>query len=290
MEAPFRRQVQAMRAAGFRDIYIFGTAGEGYAVDSAQFRAISEVFLDEMRGDEMRPQIGVIALSTAGYIERLSVAYKLGCRMFQISLPCWHALNDAELMRFFHDVCGAFPDAQFLHYNLDRAKRRLFAADYRRLCDEIPNLVAAKITGNDLDEAKKAMNLVPELQAFFTEPLFIRAAPHGPCSLLSAYAPLNPQRAKQLFETASAQRWNELESLEEAYKRLRAELFAPLGAQPRIDGAYDKLLARLGGHEMPLRLLSPYESATEAEFQACDAILRDRFPDWLAPSASSRLE
>ena len=34
-EAVFRREIQHAVAAGFRRIYVFGTAGEGYAVDSA---------------------------------------------------------------------------------------------------------------------------------------------------------------------------------------------------------------------------------------------------------------
>ena len=35
---------------GFRHVYVFGTAGEGYAVDTPRFRRVIEVFGDEMAG------------------------------------------------------------------------------------------------------------------------------------------------------------------------------------------------------------------------------------------------
>ena len=50
-EAVFRREIQHAVTAGFRQIYVFGTAGEGYAVDSARFRRVIEVFGDELARD-----------------------------------------------------------------------------------------------------------------------------------------------------------------------------------------------------------------------------------------------
>ena len=42
----------------------------------------------------------------------------------------------------------------------------------------------------------------------------------------------------------------------------------------RIDGAYDKIWIRLSGLEtMPLRLLSPYEGFTEAQYQ----VVKERY-------------
>ena len=149
-EEIFRREVR-MVLEQFNHLYIFGTAGEGYAVDTARFQQIVRVFHEETRGADVHPMVGVIALSTANVIERVAFAYETGFRVFQIALPAWGALNDREVMTFFQDVCGAFPAAQFLHYNLPRAKRLLTGADYRRLIDAVPNLVATKNTGLPLE-------------------------------------------------------------------------------------------------------------------------------------------
>ncbi len=113
----------------FNHLYIFGAAGEGYAVDTARFQQILRVFDGETRGENIHPMVGVIALSTANFVERIGYAYDVGFRVFQISFPFWGALNDQELMTFFRDLCGAFPHAQFLRYNLPCTKRVLTAAD-----------------------------------------------------------------------------------------------------------------------------------------------------------------
>lgn len=286
MESAFRRQIRTLRDAGLRDLYVFGSAGEGYAVDSARFREVAAVFLDEARGETVQTQIGVIALSTANSIERITIAYDLGCRFFQISLPSWHELNDRELLTFFIDVCGSFPDAKFLHYDLDRVRRRLSAADYRRIVDRVPNLVAAKITGQNVEAAKAVISQVPEIQPFFTELLFAKVCSSGRCSLLAASASLCPRRAIQYFQMGMDRRWDDLERLANEYSRLRLAVFESLG-RGRIDGIYDKVLARLGGHDIPLRLLSPYEGISEQTFEACRTAFQKEFAGWIIPTTGS---
>src|SRR5262245_39256186 len=46
-----------------RQLYIFGTAGEGYAVNDQQFEQITRVFHDTMRSAGADPMVGVISLS-----------------------------------------------------------------------------------------------------------------------------------------------------------------------------------------------------------------------------------
>ncbi|MBN1641059.1 MAG: dihydrodipicolinate synthase family protein, partial [Anaerolineae bacterium] len=146
IEDVFRREVRLALEAGYRHIYVFGTAGEGYAVDTARYRHVVQLFHEETLGQEayrdLHPMVGVITLSTANTVERVGIAHDLGFRAFQVVLPCWGAVNDREMVAFFRDVCGAFPDSRFLHYNLPRAKRVLNGRDYRQLVDAVPNLAA----------------------------------------------------------------------------------------------------------------------------------------------------
>ena len=55
-------------------------------------------------------------------------------------------------------------------------------------------------------------------------------------------------------------------------------------AHPKIDGAYDKVLVRLGGLPMPLRLLSPYEGLPMSVYEECRRVLHEKYPDWVEPS------
>lgn len=273
IEDTFRKEVQRFLAFGFHHIYISGTAGEGYAVDSLRFRQIAEVFREETRGEGILPQVGVIGLSTAAVRERIDIAFDLGFRTFQISLPSWGALNDRELMRFFKDVCLAYPEARFLHYNLLRTKRLLTASDYRKIIDEVPNLVATKNTSPDVTYTAALMRGVPELQHFFGEASFPTGCQYGECSLLSSFAPLFPARTLQLFEHACAGRTADLFQAQKDYMSAVYDVIGPMLREPLIDGAYDKVLLRLGGFPMPLRLLSPYSTVPEETFLECQRIL-----------------
>ncbi len=284
LEDVFRREVRHV-LAHFSHLYIFGTAGEGYAVDMARFRRIVEIFYAETRGTGVHPMVGVIGLSTANVVERLAHAYAVGFRTFQISLPAWGALNDHELMTFFTDVCGSFPAANFLHYNLPRAQRVLTGSDYRRLVDAVPNLVATKNTGGGIARATDLMRNVPELQHFFGEANFPFGCMEGECSLLASLGPMTPQKVWAFFDAGRAGRWDECFRLQKGLRDLQGNVLGPLFSQPHryMDGAYDKVLKRLGGfEEMPLSLLSPYQGVSEEAYQECRDILYTQYPDWIA--------
>ncbi len=96
-EAIFRRGVRGMLEHGTKHLYVFGTAGEGYAVTESQFDHIVAAFADEMRQGRAEPMVGVINLSLATMQERIERSRKLGVKHFQISLPSWAALSEVEL-------------------------------------------------------------------------------------------------------------------------------------------------------------------------------------------------
>ncbi|MGH9842865.1 MAG: hypothetical protein ACREEM_29355 [Blastocatellia bacterium] len=219
--------------------------------------------------------------STANVIERLSLAHRAGFRYFQISLPSWGMLDEMETMRFFRDVCGAFPDSKFLHYNLLRSRRLLGAAEYRGIADEVPNLVATKNTGTTVASTAELMRTVPELQHFFGEAMFPTGCLFGECSLLSSFGPMLPSRTRQFFECGRARQIEKLFLLQAEYLAAIADITRPVQGTNRMDGAYDKLWVRLGGLPMPLRLLSPYESFSEDVLEQCRRILMERYSDWI---------
>jgi len=281
LEDVFRREVR-MALEHFNHLYIFGTAGEGYAVDTARFQQIVRIFHEETRGADVHPMVGVIGLSTANVVERITFAYEIGFRVFQISMPSWGALNDIEVMTFFRDVCGTFPAASFLHYNLPRAKRMLTGTDYRQLIDAVPNLVATKNTGGGLDRAADLLTHAPELQHFFGEQNFPHGCLYGECSLLSSFGPMTPYKAKALFDAGRKGDRVAMFDLQKEFHDMLHGALGPLLAEGRIDGAYDKLLVRLGGlEEMPLRLLSPYQGFSEEQYQACKRVMQKRFAEWV---------
>jgi len=280
LEDTFRDEVRAALKHGFRHVYIFGTAGEGYAVTLGQFDEIVRVFREETLGDDVLPMVGVIGLSAPQVIERVAHAYDAGFRVFQISFPSWGTLDDVEYMTFFSDVCGSFTDARFLHYNLMRSGRVLTGPDYRRLVDEIPNLVATKNTTADVRTIIDIASKSPELQHFYGEAGFGHGCLVGECSLLSSFGPLFPRKTLEFFEYGVNGRWDKLFPMQAEYVAAIGAFLAPTRPRAAIDGAYDKMIVRASGIDMPIGLLPPYRGFDEETYQACVAAVREQFPDW----------
>ena len=83
-EDVFRRAVRKS-LEGTRHLYVFGTAGEGYAVSDEQFDAVAQTFAEEMRAADADPMVGVISLSDIARAESRAQTGKL-----------LHAITDRE--------------------------------------------------------------------------------------------------------------------------------------------------------------------------------------------------
>jgi len=280
-EALFVRAIHHLINEGLSNLYIFGTAGEGYAVDTGRFRKVAEVFLREMEQGGKLAQVGVIGLSVAQVREHIDMAVEMGCRSFQMSFPSWGCVSDIEMHRFFDDILGAYPDCTFLHYNLLRSLRKISGEDYAAVIARHPNLVATKSSNNTPAQLLSLMRQAPELCHFTTEQDFALASGFGSPGLLISTSSLQPARARRFFEAARA---GDAQALREAtleLNTLNGILIESMCSKPHMDGAYDKLFLKAVFPEFPLRLLSPYEGAAEADFFLFMDKLRQTMPQWM---------
>lgn len=278
-EVIFRRGVRTALSIGTKQLYVFGTAGEGYAVTDGQFDQIVAAFADEMRQGQADPMVGVIGLSLGTILERIERCRALGVRQFQISLPSWGALSERELFDFFARVCGGFPDCRFLHYNLPRTKRMVTGKEYGRLAAEHPNLVATKNCGDSLSHLRSLQEDAPQLQHFLSEMGYVYGSQFGECGILASFI-MNWPKLRALWE---AGRQRDQAALL-AIQREIAIVIQTLGeAVPddRIDGAYDKLFEKMYDPEFPLRLLPPYAGSTDDEYRTFVRLLAERLPEWV---------
>jgi dihydrodipicolinate synthase/N-acetylneuraminate lyase len=266
----FRRQVRIIARGLTRHIYLFGTAGEGYAVSEAQFDEIARCFYGVAVEENVQPMLGLISLSLPTIISRIERARALGFREFQLSLPSWGALNDAELTTFFAETCGRFPDCDFHHYNLARTKRLLTPADFTRLAAAHPNFVAVKMSTDDATLIRDLLAAAPRLRFYFTEFGYAHARKLGAdCGLLISLASVNYTRAKMFVAGDDALR----DACVADFRAIVATLVALGKDRFHIDGAFDKMLFRLSDPAFPLQLLPPYASSTVADFEKFRAAL-----------------
>ena len=264
---------------GTRHLYLFGTAGEGYALTDAQFTAIVRGFADEMRSAGAEPMVGLIDLSLGSMQERIRLCRDLGVNDFQISLPSWAALRDDELFLFFDHVCGVFPDCRFMHYNLMRAKRLVTGVEYGRLAALHPNLVATKNCGDSLDHIRSLQLDAAPLQHFLSESGYVYGSTFGECGILASFI-MNWPKLHALHEAGRRHDHAAMVAIQREVDIVVRTLFEAVPAG-RIDGTYDKLFEKMYVPEMPLRLLPPYVGASDEEFHAFVNLLRERLPEWV---------
>jgi len=279
MEELFRFQVRHLLNEGVRDLYIFGTAGEGYAVSERQFDQVVRVFQEAMQ-DGGEPMVGVISLSLSTIVERIGRCREMGIRLFQISLPAWGALSERELFEFFRQTCGRFPDCRFLHYNLMRTKRLVTPSEYARLVQEHKNLVATKNSTDSLDRIEGLLSHAPDLCHFFDEMAYASASQMGECGLLASLSTTNWKAARAYFEAGRRHDAATLLPMLRELTALARDLTEVVGGDAHIDGAFDKMLWRLHDDRFPLRVLPPYSGVSEACFQRYGRVLEEKYPRW----------
>lgn len=278
-ESIFRRGVRSTLALGTKQLYVFGTAGEGYAVTDRQFDQIVAAFADEMRQGHAEPMVGVIDLSLGTICERIERSRNVGVQQFQISLPSWCALAEQEVFKFFEVVCGRFPDCQFIHYNLPRTKRMVTGKEYGRLAQMHVNLVATKNCGDSLSHIRSLIDDAPQLQHFLSESGYVYGALLGECGILASFI-MNWPKLRALWEAGRnldfATTTSILREIDVVIQTLEDTV-----PDNRIDGSYDKLFEKMYDPEFPLRLLPPYVGSSDEEFHAFVSLLRKRLPEWV---------
>lgn len=261
-EPVFRRQVHTIAKNLTKHIYVFGTAGEGYAVTEKQFDQIARAFWESAAECQAVPMLGVISLSLPTIVDRIRRGHAMGFRIFQLSLPSWGALNDQELDAFFAETCGRFPDCQFHHYNLLRTKRLLTSVEYRRLTAAHPNFIGVKASTSDPAVLADLLTVSPRLRFFFTEMGYAIARRTHDAGLLISIASVNYERAKQFVAGDDVRREADVVDL----RAVGAALKEACAGRYHIDGAFDKMLFRVSDPAFPLRLLPPYAHASEEDF------------------------
>ena len=296
IEDLFRDEIRAHLEAGIGHLYIFGTAGEGYAVTDRLFDEIVALFVDEMRAGSRpdapsRAMVGVINQSTRTIIERIERAIDRGVSTFQISLPNWGPLNDRELAAFFTEVVGRFPAAQFLLYNLQRAGRVLTPGEHGRLAAEHENFVGAKNGTSSVVMLHDLLTQAPALRQFYTELGYPQGCQVAEPGYLMSLTTMNMPLGVRLFEAGINGDWEtlfriqaeSLDILELLVGGAGAEVGSSAfpGARAHMDGAFEKLLAKVHDPRFPLRLLPPYQSTTDEAYEGFVARVRDRLPHWL---------
>ncbi len=280
-EPLFRASIRQRVALGIRDLYVFGTAGEGYAVTERQFDTVVDLFVDEARTLGIEPMVGVISLSTMTVLERIERAMGRGVRRFQFALPAWGVLTDAEVAVYFRRVLDRFPEARFLHYDLMRSGRLMVPAMYARLAEAHPNLVGTKNGTSDILRIHGLLTEAPMLRHFLTELGYPFGCSVGAPGLLMSLSSTDPEAGIRFFQSGVEGDLGTLLAQQGELVAIEVALEAAAGdSGAHMDGSFEKMLHRLLDDRFPLRMLPPYSAVPEVGYLAFRSWLETTLPRW----------
>ncbi|MCK5811822.1 MAG: dihydrodipicolinate synthase family protein [Clostridiales bacterium] len=255
----FAKQINNLIDNGITHIYLFGTAGEGYAVNHKQFEEIVSYYAKLMDSKSLQTMVGLIDLSPQRMQEKINIAKKYGITDFQFSLPSWQEVSDVEIRSLMDELLGKNRDCNFLLYNLTRVKRFLPAKLLIQLANEYENFIAVKHTRLSDEDIEVLSNEETPLQFFLTENNFAKLSEYTDCSLLISIGNLDLSMIKQ-FQIAVKNHDKELvssylEKINTIHTKMKEIITGPY-----IDGAYDKLYVKYNINDFSTRLLPPYQS------------------------------
>jgi dihydrodipicolinate synthase/N-acetylneuraminate lyase len=211
-ESTYRLNSERLCRSGAHGIYTSGSTGEFYAISYEEFCLMVDI-QTELCGKYSVPlQIGCCADATGKTIKLLEyVAGKPEVGAAQVVIPYWMDVNDRELLQFFKDLHTACPDLPLVHYNIPRAKRFLFGADYLRILAVAPSLIGVKFTyaGTYFGQLQSSIDMTPQLSYFVGEDCLVSAMMIGAKGCYSSLVCTNPSTMLSVYELASAARWQE---------------------------------------------------------------------------------
>ena len=278
----FRKGIRLLCENGAESIYLFGTAGEGYAVDKVQYLQIVNEFMDQMKAyPNVIPMVGVISMSMTEIMERIRLAGELGVRYFQISFPNWGAVSNEEALVFFKTVCGAFPEYSFMHYNNAlRSRKRLAPKDYQRLVEEIPNLVAVKFPGPSFNEIHEFANMDLPLRVFFLEYAYgYGSMVYGEFGFLASITNCSYKIMRQYYRAGAEKDWDTILKIHNDFPAAYDALFSNCPGD-KIDSSYYNLYLQFEIPEFSGRILPPYVGCTDEQIEGFKADLQKKLPHW----------
>ena len=90
-----------------------------------------------------------------------------------------------------------------------------------------------------------------------------------------------PKRTLEYFRYGVEGDFENLFSMQARMVTAVDDFLGPARERSMIDGAYDKMIVRAGGVDMPLRLLSPYHGVDIETYEKCYETLMAKHGDWL---------
>jgi len=281
-EITFRENIARLCEAEIHGIYTTGSTGEFYALDFEEFKIMVDAFIEEIKNEKVLTQVGCTSINTKNSIKMIKYVEEKGIDGVQVAFPFWMKLRNEECIKYFKDISRACPNIGIVHYNTIRSKRFLRGRDYKRLIEEIPNLVGTKFGSTNFAEWMELMIEAPELRHFPTEYFFVPAMMTGGKGMYSSLANLNPKKMVDWYNMCVREQWQEALRIQRRVNELFIEVLLPLVEAGYPDPVIDKATLEISGFLRGNRKTrKPYLPLSDEKADKLSKILQEKYSEFL---------
>lgn len=237
---------------GLDGIYSTGGSGEFFALDFEEFCRMVDAFVPAAHRAGVPAQIGCSWTNTRGIIRRMRYAQRAGADAVMVAFPHWFTIAEPEVLTFFKDISTSCPGLPIVHYNSGRARRILHGADYRRLAEEVPELIGTKIISNDVLEWANLTSEAPDLAHFAAGEVNMAVSTmYGAVGHYSALIFVAPDLMLRLYRLCQEKHWAETTPIEKRIAAFFRDVVIPFARKGYTDSALDKAMAEISGLLLP---------------------------------------
>ena len=279
-EGTFRHDVAYQCRSGVYGLYTGGSAAEFFALEFAEFRRCTDVFLEEVKKTGMAHQIGCTWSDTRGALRRAEYAVEHGAEAVQVAFPYYIGLTVEEGFRFLEDLARACGPVPLIHYGSGKCKLMFEAEDYRRLKERVPTVIGTKLTKGDPLWFARICEKNPELSHFGGEYTFVADFAGGASGIYSWIGVTNPRLALEWYEACRRGDWNRAMEIQVLVNRFK--LNVKLKWHGQSNAAVNKADAAINPNiHCNLRVRAPYDSCIPEDIELARDWARDNFPELL---------
>ncbi len=220
-EKTYRGDVASCCEAGVPGVYTGGTTGEFYALEFAEFKAITNATIQECGNGHRPVMIGCTSTFTLGAIRRAQYAAEKGADAIQIALPFWMEVPDMEVVRFFREISDAVPGMPITIYETLRSKKAVSVQLHREIHREVPAIIGVKSNEGTVGRTKEGCSeLAGMYNVFVGESSWYELGPHGAVGSCSSLVYQNPGIVLKTFDLVMEKNWSELKKWTDKFTRL----------------------------------------------------------------------
>lgn len=269
--------------AGMPGVYTGGTTGEFYAMEFAEFQAVTRATAVAAKEHGTPFMIGCTSTYTLGAVRRAAFAAECGADAIQLALPYWMEIPEDQIVPFVQEVASAAPGLAISIYETRRAKRTLTLDQHRAIKEAVPAYIMVKANAGTLGGTTEGCRQLSELvNVFVGEHLWGQLGPAGAAGGCSSLVYWAPAYLLDLWAEVEAKNWEQVEA---ECARIQ-KFFDYIGEQFGSRGFSDTGIDRLGGNAsgflpVSLRSRGPYPSPNSADRELWQHWCRAHFPEMI---------